>query len=981
MSEASAASPMSPERRAPRRRVDAHLRSLVLRERVLIGLGFVGRGWAVGLLAASWLVASAVFEVREEASTAALVLLVGVGLFGVALPLFRGRWAQAGDERRQARRVERLSPGLRGRLVTLAERVGGRVPLGESEAVLDKMASRSIALVEATPPGRVHPALGSVAATAVLGASSLVFLGVALIAGPGQVWGYWSGLGEQGASELPEGPVGNGEVAKVGDLVLRYVYPSYTGLEPREIENGTGEAHGPPGTLVEVRLRSASVVDSASIVVDANDPVPAAVAGEGRVVVGSFTIGAESGTWRVDTVVDGAAASSRAFAIVAEADLPPEVVLEGDDTIEVAVNQPIALGWRVRDDYGVRRVVVLLGGVESEPPLAEPRERRAEVTGPGLPAPFALGLRAGDRVELAVAGWDNDEVSGSKMGVSRTIEVIVLGADATDIVVEGRQRELRDLLVDLLAPFVVERWPPAAPTTTGYARWGADVAARLVPLQTFVEQRYGERLPGGPEGEAIERVSRAGNEIVRFTQTAFATGGAAPAAADVATAKALREKAIGTIENQVLALDYFIQRKAWKRLEEEAKGLRDVAQRTGGEVEAAKTAAQLTELLERTEAAAAALKKDAGDLSEGHLRDRVEPRVDELAAVGEEARAALRAGRFEEAKELARRQTRQAGELGQQIADDMERRREKDREAQERRETLEKELQSLQAAERALAEKTAELARSDDAGAAAQMEKLWKSLAARAERHERMAVGASELADRFQGPVEQRLAASGEQQARDLKDVVANQDVDAAREKLKQMEATWGKGDRPDLAGDARQMQATLDEVQRLSDKMSPKTKQATQRLAESQVGLSERGQRAAEAARKVAQELPTRPEGIEEGMGESNEAMGRSGGHLTRGAPTPAQGAQQSSVDGLQKALDALRQAMEALENDGEGGESEGSGGADRAAAEQIRIPSPELFRTPEQYRRELIQGMEGEVPDEYRALKKRYYEELVNQ
>ena len=35
----------------------------------------------------------------------------------------------------------------------------------------------------------------------------------------------------------------------------------------------------------------------------------------------------------------------------------------------------------------------------------------------------------------------------------------------------------------------------------------------------------------------------------------------------------------------------------------------------------------------------------------------------------------------------------------------------------------------------------------------------------------------------------------------------------------------------------------------------------------------------------------------------------------------------------------------------------------------------------TPEAYRRALLEGMEGEVPSEYRALKKRYYEELVNQ
>ena len=43
--------------------------------------------------------------------------------------------------------------------------------------------------------------------------------------------------------------------------------------------------------------------------------------------------------------------------------------------------------------------------------------------------------------------------------------------------------------------------------------------------------------------------------------------------------------------------------------------------------------------------------------------------------------------------------------------------------------------------------------------------------------------------------------------------------------------------------------------------------------------------------------------------------------------------------------------------------------------------MPQPEEFRTPEEYRRALLEGMEGEVPEEYRALKKRYFEELVNQ
>ena len=43
--------------------------------------------------------------------------------------------------------------------------------------------------------------------------------------------------------------------------------------------------------------------------------------------------------------------------------------------------------------------------------------------------------------------------------------------------------------------------------------------------------------------------------------------------------------------------------------------------------------------------------------------------------------------------------------------------------------------------------------------------------------------------------------------------------------------------------------------------------------------------------------------------------------------------------------------------------------------------LAEPEDFRTPEEYRQALLRGMEGDVPEEYRALKRRYYEELVHQ
>jgi len=45
------------------------------------------------------------------------------------------------------------------------------------------------------------------------------------------------------------------------------------------------------------------------------------------------------------------------------------------------------------------------------------------------------------------------------------------------------------------------------------------------------------------------------------------------------------------------------------------------------------------------------------------------------------------------------------------------------------------------------------------------------------------------------------------------------------------------------------------------------------------------------------------------------------------------------------------------------------------------VEIPAPEEFRTPEEYRRALLEGMQGEIPPEYQALEKHYYEDLVRQ
>ena len=62
-------------------------------------------------------------------------------------------------------------------------------------------------------------------------------------------------------------------------------------------------------------------------------------------------------------------------------------------------------------------------------------------------------------------------------------------------------------------------------------------------------------------------------------------------------------------------------------------------------------------------------------------------------------------------------------------------------------------------------------------------------------------------------------------------------------------------------------------------------------------------------------------------------------------------------------------------------GGQGDDQGGESRTDRGRVEIPAPEEFQTPEAYRRALLEGMSAEVPDEFEALKRRYYEDLVKQ
>ena len=169
-----------------------------------------------------------------------------------------------------------------------------------------------------------------------------------------------------------------------------------------------------------------------------------------------------------------------------------------------------------------------------------------------------------------------------------------------------------------------------------------------------------------------------------------------------------------------------------------------------------------------------------------------------------------------------------------------------------------------------------------------------------------------------------------------------------------------------------------------------PELQARSLQLGLEQQQVAEETEEASETASQLAQDLPMGAPGLEEGMEGAVREMGRSSAALQVGRTVEAEGAEEAAADRLQQALEALQQAAAAMEQmqdamrgGGSRGPGEGGGrsGARDAATSSVEIPPPEEFETPEAYRRALLEGMKSEVPPEFEALKRRYYEDLVRQ
>jgi hypothetical protein len=405
----------------------------------------------------------------------------------------------------------------------------------------------------------------------------------------------------------------------VGDVRVTYQYPAYTGLPARTVEGSTGDLVAVKGTRVRLEARPLRSARKALLLMGEageHGELPATLAN--GTLAAELTL-SESGVYRfwLQPTLGRSVREQAGHRIAAEADTPPRVEIQGPaDRLELATPRPIEVGYTASDDYGLGAVELVYRVGERPEQRVLLRDGRGARTAQGrtLWDPAGSALVGGERIGYHIEARDRDEVSGAKVGSSRTLYVVIQNAHESLEDRLDRQREILERLIGDLGDRL-EHGPEARASadpgaggtgstigSTGGSTAGvapgstpaaAEAASRVAALAAVHEAEESHlALLGrlidddrreGTLGKAL-RAALAGvadrlERLLREETPALAAARAKPTAAALAKLDGLSGRHAAELERSVLLLDDLVGRQRLEDLATLGKELTDAHQR------------------------------------------------------------------------------------------------------------------------------------------------------------------------------------------------------------------------------------------------------------------------------------------------------------------------------------------------------------------------------------------------------------------
>ncbi len=950
--------------------------------------------------------------------TATVLLILTLG--GVAFAAF-GPARALRSERRLAQLVGRRHPAVASDLLSAVELARARASVetasvGITEAFFDSV-GRSVAVLDVR---KIIPLRAALQAAAAVIAMAAILVG-GLLWAPGSVR---HGLGLllrhptlfEGASPSAQ-PL-------IGDVRLIYTYPAYTGLPKRVVEGSTGDVVALKGTQVTIETHILRSARQASLLLgDAGErgQLPA-VLDRDRLTASLML--QDSGSYRVwlAPLIGRPVRELRPHRIVAESDQAPRVDIFGAaDRLELASPRPVEVGFSATDDFGLGPVdlVYRVGeGPEQRVRLRDPAGARA-TRGSTVFEPAVATLGPGEMVAYHIEAKDRDDVSGAKVGSSRTLYLVIQNPRENLDEQLARERDILDRLIGNLgdrldlsdsgSPAGSPPPPGTAPNSeplTRLASWVSVHEAQEAHLALLGRVVDDERRAGNASKTLVNALAgvadRLGKVLREESALLSALRGKADQGALTATnfgrVAGVGAKDIDELERSILLLDDLISRQRLEDLAAAARELTDAYRQL--QDLAARYASTHDEALRREiERKIRDLRARIDELGQKiaavKARNEVStewqnmPDMKEMAEQAQKLDSLLEKG---DSQSLAKALSELGGKLGslKDMLDKNANDFESERFPQENKALGEfmKKVEDLEGDERALAGDSQTLASEMDEELTrklkGQLDKMVSDTNAKIDRlRDKLATAAPRDLDEEAQDDHKRAKES----SRQLKRLVNSKDWGESKKEAERVSSSlrrirralderthktppppaaegFGK-DMGEAGALAQEISAALEKlVPNAADRMSPEQAGRGKNMAQRQSSLQERSEDLAKEAAKKAGQVPGMDKAESDLKGAAGQ-MQESGADLQRG----------DAKEGTVKARDAADRLAQLREGMKKGQPM----GRSNKHQDPVRIPGADDSKAPREWRQELMDAMREKAPDRFRDEVRRYYEELV--
>lgn len=956
-----------------------------------------------------------------------LAALFALGTLVYRATEFSDRRQQYGSVAEMARLVEARLPSLRGRTFLVLEKT-------DAERGEHFLLQRAFQSVWTTLSG--FPLQHFISSTALKRAGKqLLYTVVLIIIGQyalpiGPLQSLYSLKGKDGFQQqlAAKADIDPDAEVVIGDISITYIFPEYTKMVPVEIPNSNGHIQAPAGTTIQIRAKTLRAYQSASIQFNDERTEPVNLS-FGRDIETTFVL-SEEGQYRFLLFDGEKQLPSSRFEMEFHDDDPPIVVAELQNE-KVPANRPIKIKWNASDDFGLERVVVELEKDDEtyQIILKKPKQNTLELNATLNRVAKQLNLKGGDVVSVTIVAYDNqapvdqsvaieEGAPYGKRGESAKMKLTIMTPEMSAAEMRALNRRLRDALIPVLAEYLVEPSLPSL-SPTGMVKWGGIAKKRYAPLRELVDTEWGEQWPTYLSAELISEVLRDSGTMLRYVSTTYGEGRVGePKEKDNEHFKEMHVVHVAQLERVIFIIDRMLRQVAFQEVSERSQKLSSIVERLLNKDFEELSAAEIFALLDPVNQTMRQLNEASEELSTSTLKDFIQNRSEEIESLKEEMKKAVEAENMELARSLMEQVSASVEQFSEGLQEQLERMKQEEEKLQEEMESLIEKLKEIEEKQEALT-KELELARQQEPEDIQEMVAAWEKMLKLAERAEEESIEILNLAgdgSGFRSSSLQRydrlkMEQTGLREAIQAKYLDAS--INSAQLVMRRVETTqyinesetnrsrYGADKRPKSLSKISEKTSKIEqldsqiielllkmqedpvaetvEMQELAQQLSPEEAELMQQMKEAEGKVQE-----------MEQQIPTADGSAYQFAQEATKAMKIAEDNLAKGQAMQGEGYQEQAADRVRDTIEALEQAMQQLQQMQQqmqqmSGEGEGAGagdgedsGSDITTAD---IPLEEDKMSPEEYRKALIEGMRGNVPQEFEALKKRYYEELVAQ